>query len=294
MPVWVERMLRIGRLAAAVVFAGVVAVAASETPAWRMAADSESPRGVRVAQADGVACRDVQMASLAIPGAASLLRVLSPCAAGLVVTVVHAEIEFTRRLDDTGRGDFAIPLMDGGARALIVMPDGGSVEVALEHEPAELAAMYRVALVWTAPVTLDLHAVEFAGELWSDAHVWSGAPKDFEAVKATGGGFMQSFEAAAEAGQNVDVYSYWTARASQRGVVRIAVDHVSRGETARPPFCDDGALAAPRYQLIQSARGEIVSRLTRRIARAPCGMDLGLEVRLAGRPTDDLRIAPAR
>lgn len=225
-----------------------------------------------------------------ILGAELIVRVTDGCRSGEVVALVHQGVSFSKKLDREGRADFLIPVLEPEADAKVQFADGAALSFEINHAPGQLRQVFRVALIWDDPVSLSLNVLEFAAEWGSDGHVGPLNQRNLEAVAETGGGYLRSFRPAAAGYPSVEVYTFWAAPGSETGVVQVAVDYASRGSVAEPPYCGDVPLAAPRYRLIRSAQGEVETRQTRRIARAPCGLSLDPSIRFATRPTDDMKI----
>ncbi len=247
---------------------------------------------MRVAQNAVAECTDIQLASEAQPAAFSIVRILSPCLAGQIFRVRHAGVVFAGIISADGRGEIMTPLLDRNTEAVLELEDGRALTVVLSHQPGDFDHLFRIVLSWTASVELDLHLLEFPGEWGGRGHVWRGAPRSFAEVQAGGAGYLQRLPAPASGLPSHDVYTYWALQ-DVGAVVKVAVDHSTRGATAAAPYCGDERLAAPRYRLMRSERGKALPPQIRRIARAPCAATLSGVQRLATQPTDDLRISTA-
>lgn len=242
------------------------------------------------AASDAGDCAAPAIRSVAFAGAASLVEIADICRRGETFEVEHAGLRFGGRLDDAGGARLTIPVMDEGGAARVVFADGAETPVTLDHNWRELRLTLRVAVAWTDPVDLDLHAFEYAATFNSDGHVWEKHPSGFRLVRRSGGGYLESFGAVTPNGQSIEVYTFWANSRARRGVARIALDLASRGDTPEGDFCAGGALAAPDYLVVRSERGEVKSTARGRFTPARCGLTLDAETRYASGALRDLRI----
>lgn len=286
-------MLRFFRSACLAVASVLVSHDASALPTQTGLVATQSPPEIRFAQAGGQRCLDIQIATEPLPAARSLVRMLSPCLEGQVVSIRHADLVFTGLVNSEGRADVIVPLLKPGGEAQLELTDGGILAIRLAHRPEDFDRLFRVVLSWRQNVDLALHVLEFTSAWNSEGHIWRENPKSFDAIRAAGGGFLETVAAAAPDYESHDIYTYW-ATGGARGVVQIAVDYAGRGAVPQPPACGGNNFAAPRYRLTKSLQGKLRRPQKRRIASAPCGATLTPENRLVTRPTDDLRIVPAR
>jgi hypothetical protein len=168
--------------------------------------------------------------------------------------------------------------------------EDGKVETVAASAP-EAQRLKRVALVWTDPVDLDLHAFEYGAPIGGENHVWSGAPRDFRSVRRTGGGFLQRFEPAADGLPSIEVYSFWESRRSRSGVVSLALDFADRGDLPAGAFCEQGDLAAPSYRVVRSLKGDVKRGRQGGLAPVSCGRELATRARYLRQAVEDLRIS---
>lgn len=145
--------------------------------------------------------------------------------------------------------------------------------------------MSKVAVIWKAPVNLDLHAFEYLARPGGRGHVWAGAPSSAEKAKAEaiGGkiarGFLSSSADTTTLGDKVEVYTLWNVAGQESGVVSTAIDFESRGDTPAGETCGDGKHARASYRLLLFARNQIFGDEQRVLAPAACGEALSREVR---------------
>jgi hypothetical protein len=161
---------------------------------------------------------------------------------------------------------------------------GGSEE-RIAPRSGDIAQVSKIAVIWKAPVNLDLHAFEYLARPGGRGHVWAGAPSSGEKAKAEaiGGkqarGFLSSAADAATVGDKVEVYTLWNVPGQESGVVSTVIDFESRGETPSGDACGTGKLARASYRLLLFANNQIVGDEQRMLAPAACGVTLAREVR---------------
>lgn len=238
----------------------------------------------------GAGCGPIETRSIAAAGAMSVVQVSSACRAGAGFEVEHAGLRFSGRFDAAGAGEVHVPVMDDTGAARVIASDGGAAPVTLSFNWREAELTLRVAVAWTAPVNLDLHAFEYAAQFGADGHVWQEHPSGFRRVRRSGGGYLKNYPATMAGGQSIEVYTFWANSRARRGVARIALDHASRGDVADGDFCEGGALASPDYVVVRSERGKLTSTARGRFEAAQCGQALGQEARYASGALRDLRI----
>jgi hypothetical protein len=236
-------------------------------------------------------CGQADIASRRGPGAYSVIRVSSSCRAGEAIILSHAGLEFAARLDNTGRVEIPLPVMDVDSGVVVIFGDGGRAVTPLDYDDRAVDLALRVAVTWSTPVDLDLHVFEYAARFGADGHVWQQNPRAFREVRRAGGGYLSSFPALTEGGQSIEVYTFWANSRAQPGYARIALDHASRGDTPVGDFCGAGVLAAPDYLVVRAVGGAVTSRSAGRFAPAACGVALAAEARYENGAVKDLEIA---
>lgn len=237
-----------------------------------------------------VGCGPVEVRSIASAGAFSRISISSACRADAAFVIEHAGLAFGGRLNGSGDGEIAIPVMEETGAAAIRFEDGSGDTFSLNFNWRELELTLRVAVAWTDPVDLDLHAFEYAAPFGADGHVWEDQPSGFRRVRRSGGGYLANYPATSEGGQSVEVYTFWANSRARRGVARIALDHASRGDVPDGEYCGGGLLASPEYVVVRSERGEVKSTARGRFSAAECGLALTQDARYASGALRDLRI----
>lgn len=226
------------------------------------------------------------------PGQGGMVRIdlAADCYASRTFTVLHAGLEFGGRFNENGLAEMEIPVLEIAPEISARFDDGAVAIASLNFDLRSVEQTHRVAIAWTAPVNLDLHAFEYSAGFGADGHVWEQNPREFRDVRRPGGGFHSSFPAADVNGQSIEVYTFWANRRTQPGFMRIVVDHASRGEVANGEFCGQGPLANPGYTVVRTERGVITDRSLSGFVPASCGQNISVDVRYSNSALADLKI----
>ncbi len=162
----------------------------------------------------------VTINSAARPGASISILVTSLCRAGQIVTIEHAGLVFNARMDDNGRVTTSVPAFETTAVVNVSFDDGASEQVRIVVRDAE--DIERIAVVWSAPVGIDLHAFEGGAPENSEGHVWAENPRRYRDTLTGGGGYLEVFgDETIAGGILAEVYSLPTNRLRQQNDVRM-------------------------------------------------------------------------
>ena len=162
----------------------------------------------------------VDVKSAPRPGASISLLVTSVCRPGQIVTIEHAGLAFNLRLDDNGRITTSIPAFETTAVVNVSFDDGASEQVRIVVRDAE--DIERVAIIWTAPVPVDLHAFEGGAAEDTEGHVWEQNPRRYRDTLTGGGGYLETFgDTAIQGGYLAEVYSLPVNRLRQQNDIRM-------------------------------------------------------------------------
>ena len=123
-------------------------------------ADANADGDLAAEAATGGACPDPTILTRAQIGGRSEVSVSDPCRPSAAIVLRHAGLDFGARLDANGETRIALPVLDAGAGAVLATPDGREYPVELSFNERDLAYTHRVAVAWSSPVNLDLHAIE--------------------------------------------------------------------------------------------------------------------------------------
>ena len=162
----------------------------------------------------------VRMSASARPGAAIAVFISSRCRAGQVVTLSHADFSFSERTDDRGVFSATIPAFTSLATVDVIFEDGATASAQVSLRDA--SDLERLAIVWSAPVNLDLHAFEGNATENSDGHVWVNNQRTYRDTLIGGGGFHETFgDSSIEGGSMAEVYSLPTSRIRRQTSVSL-------------------------------------------------------------------------
>ena len=162
----------------------------------------------------------LEINSAARPGASISVLVTSVCRAEQIVTVEHAGLAFNLRMDENGRMTTSIPAFETTAIVNVSFDDGASEQVRIVVRDAD--DIERVAIIWTAPVPVDLHAFEGGASEESEGHVWEQNPRRYRDTLTGGGGYLETFgDRSIEGGYLAEVYSLPVNRLRQQNDIRM-------------------------------------------------------------------------
>ena len=154
---------------------------------------------------------DARMVLAARPGAEIAVFVSSKCRAGQVLTISHSGFSFSAYLDNRGTYSATIPGFANASTVDVTYDDGTvtSSQVLLRYA----ANLERLAIVWSAPVNLDLHAFEGDATEGSEGHVSVNNARTYRDTLTAGGGFLTVFgDSSIVGGTMSEVYSLPTNR----------------------------------------------------------------------------------
>lgn len=230
-------------------------------------------------------CAEAAIVTEPLAGGRMRIDITSACRAGQAVTIAYGGAELVRPLDASGRLDLALDLYAGTeAPAEVRLGDGGRRSLPVSAK--DLDRVSKVAVLWKAPVDLDLHAFEYAARGDEHGHVFAARPSSLEAAEKEaraehrGRGYLSVADQGASTGDRLEVYTFVHAEEQAGGVVPLAVDYASRGAVAAEPMCGKGALAEVPFRVVVRMRNGQVSRHAGTIAAAQCGVRIESAARL--------------
>ena len=187
----------------------------------------------------------VRMSASARPGAAIAVFMSSRCRAGQVVTISHADFSFSERTDNRGVFSATIPAFTSLATVDVIFEDGATASAQVSLRDA--SDLERLAIVWSAPVNLDLHAFEGNAKENSDGHVWVNNQRTYRDTLIGGGGFHETFgDSSIAGGSMAEVYSLPTSRIRRQTSVSLDLrisgidDHCAQPMALRTVRSEDG------------------------------------------------------
>ncbi|MES1179927.1 MAG: hypothetical protein ABUL43_01895, partial [Hyphomicrobium sp.] len=194
-----------------------------------------------------------------------------------------------------GSTQFVVDMFLGAdAETSIAFNDGKRQPARLA--PGDLDQVTKVAVVWNAPVNLDLHAFEYAAAAGEPGDVWSGAPRDASSASALvtqdgrGHGFMSSTNDGKGVGPKAEVFTFLRSRQQKRGAVAMALDYETRGSDPAGDTCGNGQYAQVSIEVIVREAGGAMSRQDGIIPALTCGKPLSTDARYQTGVVPDIRI----
>ena len=272
------------------------AATAARAAAARAAAERRKKNAAAGALAERMSgssnCTDLQLSSKAQPAARIQIDVSSVCLAGRLVTMTYGRHEFVRQIGSDGRLTVLFDLFEGSQPMSLKLDDGSTRQIATTG--VDFNGVSKVAVLWTAPVNLDLHAHEYLAPRGSKGHVWSNAPGSLDASLAAanegdrGRGFISMDDDGTGPGSHAEVYTFLHNSNQRFGAITLLIDYETRGNVPRMPHCDGGELAQIVANVVRLRPGGRVEREIVRLGPVPCGQTLAEERRFNSDTLSDL------
>ncbi len=246
--------------------------------AQRYAAAAAPAQQPAAAAPSSQACTSIPARASLLPGGMVAVDVEAPCLAGRDLTVSYGSHAFPVPVGAGGRSEFTFDLFEGPL-PLALTADGQRVDIDISG--ADFSQVSKVAVVWSSPVDLDLHALEYLAARGGAGHVWSGQTSSRDQASAAtrdsaqGHGFMSRIDAG-DRGEatKAEVYTFLHKAGQRSGAVTLFIDYASRGDTPAGEYCGDGPLARLEATVIRLHPGGRIERETVRLGPAACGQTL--------------------
>ncbi len=228
--------------------------------------------------AGGTACRDVELKGTPQPAARIEIKVVSKCLAGRSVIIAYGNYEFVRKVGADGTMTMLLDMFEANAPLALKLDDGTTMNI--DTTGVDYSGISKVAVLWTAPVNLDLHAHEYLAPRGTPGHVWSKAPGSLEnALQAAGSGkrargFISMDDNGKGPGLHAEVYTFLHNPAQRNGAITLLIDYETRGDVPEPPYCGDGELAQIEAHVMRLRPGGGLEKETVRLGPAPCGQKI--------------------
>lgn len=213
------------------------------------------------------------------------VTVMSGCRTGQTVVWTYGGAEFQAILDNAGRAEFTVDAFAGTATPVELKFTDETI-VSLPVEARDLDKVSKVAVIWRAPVNLDLHAFEYAALHGQPGHIHAAAPSSPAAARewieksARGHGFLSTHSSADAARDRLEVYTFLHKDGQMSGLVQTAVDYETRGEKPEGASCGKGPNAEVAFRIVSLSRSGQINREAGIIAAAECGRALSPAARL--------------
>ncbi|MGR3290865.1 MAG: hypothetical protein ACU0C9_06670 [Paracoccaceae bacterium] len=162
---------------------------------------------------------DLNMTALPRANAMVRLELDAPCYQNQRIMVSHAGLEFTDITGSDGRYSIDIPALNEFASFTVEFSDGRNVSA--KTLGLKLQDVDRVAINWTGPPILHIHAMEFGAGFGDAGHVWvdsdSTAPGSvgFLTLLGNPGVILPKF---------AEIYTYQTGASAGNGIIEFTVE----------------------------------------------------------------------
>ena len=196
----------------------------------------------------------------------ALVELVKPHAAGRTLQIEYGDELYVQKFGASGAIRLGFALTAASNEFTLTMTETAPVKCKLQVP--DFGRIYRAILRWHDPVQLDLNVLEPGGRMGESGNVSGGNPNtglDQGIGKMDVIGGIPAEDATGEMSYVTDA-----AAIPPDGVFGFKVDFVTRGSQAQPPYCDNGALAAPRIDFITIANGK-VTVIKQTLPRAHCG-----------------------
>jgi chemotaxis protein histidine kinase CheA len=225
-------------------------------------------------------CPPAKVASSPLPAGRAGVTIESECRAGQGFSFSYGSLSLPAEFDGTGRYNAPFDLFLGKDAPLeAVFADKTRARVPAQG--LDFERISKIAIVWRAPVNLDLHALEYTARHGGAGHVWASAASSAEAAleqsrkTGRGRGFMSAVADETAEDDKAEVYTFWHAEGQESGAISLMVDYETRGDVPRADACGSGPLATVEFRVFRLARGAPSPASEQRaLAPAPCGKPL--------------------
>jgi len=239
-------------------------------------------------------CEPAKVSAKALPGGLAQIIIESPCRRSQTVAVHYGAFDLARKFGASGQASFALDLFLGPKASLqLGFADGSTQPVQLPDQ--DLGTVSKIALIWQAPVDLDLHAIESGGAFGKAGHRWQGAASSLDATNAEvaatghGAGYISTTDDGTRDGSRIEVYTFVHSPEQDSGAVTMLIDYASRGATPSGDKCGTGALAEIPFDVVVLDHKGKIRTESSLIPAQPCGVPLTQPVRYLRGAVPDLR-----
>jgi hypothetical protein len=187
----------------------------------------------------------------------ALVEISRPGSTGRKVDIEYGDELYSSKFGPDGKLRFAFALTAANNEFTLNMTETAPITCNLTVP--NFQRLYRVILRWRDPVQLDLSVLEPGGRPGEMGDV-SGLRTNSDLSQ--GIGTMDIVDSAPADGATSEL-SYVVANSASippNGTFGFKLDYVTRGAQPDAPYCDDQPLAAPRFDFIVIANGEVTLR----------------------------------
>jgi hypothetical protein len=187
----------------------------------------------------------------------ALVEIVRPGSQGRKIDIEYGDELYSAKFEPDGKLRFAFALTAANNEFTINMSETAPITCAVTVP--NFQKLYRVILRWRDPVQLDLNVLEPGGR--------AGETGDVDGTRTNsdlsqGIGTMDIVDGAPADGATAEL-SYVVASSAAippNGTFGFKLDYVTRGAQPEAPYCDDQPLAAPQFDFIVIANGEVTAR----------------------------------
>ncbi len=243
---------------------------------------------------DAGACAPPDVTTEPLDGGRMRISVSATCRAGEAVQLSYGGAELLRKLDAHGRLETVLDCFAGTQPVELRFADGSRQTLAVQAR--DLDRVSKIAVIWRAPVNLDLHVFEYAARHDQPGHLWAKAMSSLDTARSQlgtdkrGHGFLSSADDEASLGDKVEVYTFLHSDEQTSGAIALALDYETRGELPSGVTCGQGQLAEIDFQVSMLPRGGQYTRQPGVLTRVDCGQRISREARLNQAALPGLRI----
>ncbi|MBX9924741.1 MAG: hypothetical protein K2Y05_00135, partial [Hyphomicrobiaceae bacterium] len=269
----------------------------AEAAARKTAALAPQAAPTAAAAANAAPCTETPKTTVTpMIGGRIQLTVDSPCRRGQSIDLRYGEQTRSLPLDPNGgKGATIVDLYLGAGQDVTISTSDGKQAVVATGAESNAGEYSKVALIWSKPVDLDLHAIENNAQIGAPGHVYSKAPRTAEEAKSQaatsgrGAGFLSTSSDGTTGDSHVEVYTFFHSPDQQFGAIPFAIENATRGAKATGEACGQGALAEVTYEAIVRTKGGEMQRENGIIASVACGSSLDGRARYLRDAVPDLR-----
>jgi hypothetical protein len=187
----------------------------------------------------------------------ALVEISRPSSTGRKVDIEYGDELYSAKFGPDGKLRLAFALTAANNQFTLNMSE--TSPITCEVTVPDFRKLYRVVLRWRDPVQLDLNVLEPGGRMGETGHV-SGSRTNSDLSQGIGS--MDIVDGAPVEGATAEL-SYVVANPAAippNSTFGFKLDYVTRGAQPDAPYCDDQPLAAPQFDFIVIANGEVTSR----------------------------------
>ena len=253
-----------------------------------------TPPDPAVKQTGNASCGNPSAKPTALDAGRMRIAITSSCRAAQEIVWTYGGAEFEAKLDNAGRVEVIVDAFAGATTPVEIKFTDQTV-LSLPVEALDLDKVSKIAVIWRAPVNLDMHAFEYAALPGQAGHVSAAAPSSLAAARewidksARGHGFLSSRSGDASR-DRLEVYTFLHKDGQTSGLVTTALDYETRGEQPQPAHCGKGEHAEVAFRIVTWSRHGHVMREAGVIPAVECGRDLPQAARLNPATLPTIRI----